>query len=94
MLYAAVHTHPAAQCPLNTEEGKKMVKQMFSEKSLKNAGIKLSSADASCPSDKSVDHKAFFVLEAKDEEAVKSFFGPMTVEIREVKPFSEIVKTL
>ncbi len=94
MLYAAVHTHPASQCPLNTSDGKKMIKQLFSEDNIKKAGIKLTSANMSCPTDTSADHKGFFIVDAKDSQTVKKFFGPMTVELREVKPLSEVAKTL
>ena len=94
MLYAAVHSHPASQCPLNTSDGKKMIKQLFSEENMKKSGITLTSANMSCPVDSSADHKGFFIVEAKDAQAVKKFFGPMTVELREVKPLSEVAKTL
>jgi hypothetical protein len=48
----------------------------------------------SCPIDEGEYHKGYFTIEASDEETIKNFFGPMKVEIREVKPFSEIAKTL
>jgi hypothetical protein len=38
--------------------------------------------------------RGFFIIEAPDEKTVKGFFGPMKVEVREVKPFSEIAKML
>lgn len=94
MLYEATHTHPAAQCPLLSAEGKAMIKQLFSEQNIKNAGINLTAAYMSCPEDKSVDHKGFFTIDAQSPEAVKKFFGPMTVEVRPVKPLSEVAKTL
>jgi hypothetical protein len=71
-----------------------MVKQLFSEQNIENAGINLIAAYMSCPQDKSMDHKGFFTIEAKDPEAIKKFFGPMTVEVRPVKPLSEVAKTL
>jgi hypothetical protein len=94
LLYEATHTHPAAQCPLLSAEGKAMIKQLFSEQNIKNAGINLTAAYMSCPEDKSVDHKGFFTIDAQSPEAVKKFFGPMTVEVRPVKPLSEVAKTL
>ena len=94
MLYEATHTHPAAQCPLNTSEGKAMLKQLFSEQNMKNAGINLAAAYMSCPQDTSVDHKGFFTIDAQNPEAITKFFGPMTVEVRPVKPLSEVAKTL
>ena len=94
MLYEATHTHPAAQCPLNSADGKAMLKQLFSEQNIKNAGINLNAAYMSCPQDTATDHKGFFTVEAQDQEAIKKFFGPMTVEIRPVKPLSEVAKTL
>jgi hypothetical protein len=94
LLYEATHTHPAAQCPLNSADGKAMIKQLFSEQNIENAGINLISAYMSCPADTSADHKGFFTIDAKNPEAVKKFFGPMAVEVRPVKPLSEVAKTL
>ncbi len=94
MLYEATHSHPAPQCPLLSAEGKAMFKQLFSEQNIKNAGINLAAAYMSCPQDKAVDHKGFFTIEAQNPEAIEKFFGPMKVEVRPVKPLSEIAKTL
>ena len=94
MLYEAEHTHPAAQCPLLSVEGKAMLKQLFSEQNIKNSGINLVAAYMSCPQDISVDHKGFFTLDAENPEAVKRFFGQMAVEVRPVKPLSEVAKML
>ncbi len=95
MLYEATHSHPAAQCPLNSAEGKAMLKQLFSEQNIKNAGIDIKAAYMSCPQDTAVDHKGFFTIDAKDPDTIKQFFGPsMPVEVRPVKPLSEVAKTL
>jgi hypothetical protein len=71
-----------------------MLKQLFSEQIIKNSGINLVAAYMSCPQDISVDHKGFFTLEAENPEAVKRFFGEMAVEVRPVKPLSEVAKML
>ena len=94
MLYVAEHMHPAAQCPLNSEQGKTMLKDLFSESNVKKAGIKIDSAYMSCPKDTSADHKGFFAIEANSPEAVTKFFGPLTVQLREVLPLSEVAKKL
>ncbi len=94
MLYEATHTHPVTQCPLLKPEGKAMLKQLFSEQNIKNAGINLTAAYMSCPQDTAVDHKGFFTIDAQDPEAINKFFGPLTVEVRPVKPLSEVAKTL
>ena len=94
MLYEATHTHPAAQCPLQSAEGKAMLKQLFSEQNIKNAGINLVAAYMSCPQDTAADHKGFFTIEAENPAAITKFFGPMAVEIRPVKPLSEVAKML
>ncbi|MCW4028024.1 MAG: hypothetical protein NWE92_00040 [Candidatus Bathyarchaeota archaeon] len=94
MLFEAIHTHPAAQCPLLMPQGKAMIKQLFSEENIKKAGVKIVAAYMSCPQDTGADHKGFFTIEAPNPEAIKNFFGPMTVEIRPVKPLSEVAKTL
>ncbi|PKL69058.1 MAG: hypothetical protein CVV28_02790 [Methanobacteriales archaeon HGW-Methanobacteriales-1] len=59
-----------------------------------SAGIGLAGAYMSCPHDEGAQHKGYFIIEAPDEEVIQKFFGPMKVEVREVKPFSEIAKTL
>lgn len=94
MLFEAVHSHPAAQCPLVKPEGKAMIKQLFSDGNVKKAGIKIAAAYMSCPKDTSADHKGFFTVEADDASAITKFFGPMTVEVRPVQPFSEVAKIL
>ncbi len=94
MLYVATNTHPAAQCPLNTEQGKAMIKQLFSEANVQKAGLKVDAAYVSCPKETLANHKGFFVVEANSSDDVVKFFGPMTVEVREVVPFSEVAKTL
>ena len=94
MLYEAVNTHPAAQCPLNSEEGKAMLKQLFSDANVKKAGVKVDAAYVSCPKETQADHKGFFLVEADSPATVTKFFGPMTVQIREVVPFSEVAKKL
>ena len=94
MLFEATHTHPAAMCPLLKPEGKAMIKQLFSDENVKKAGIKIAAAYMSCPIDTAADHKGFFTIEAENPDAITKFFGPMTVEVRPVKPLSEIAKTL
>jgi hypothetical protein len=94
LLFEAAHTHPAVMCPLLKPEGKMMIKQLFSEENVKKAGIKLAAAYMSCPKDTAADHKGFFTIEAENPTMITKFFGPMTVEVRPVKPLSEIAKTL
>ncbi len=94
MLYEATHTHPATQCPLVSSEGKAMLKQLFSPGNIQKSEIRLVAAYMSCPADTSADHKGFFTIDAQNPEAIKKFFGQMTVEIRPVKPLSEVAKTL
>ncbi len=94
MLFVAEHTHPAPECPMKTAAGKNMIKELFSEEHIKSGGIELVGAYMSCPDDEGSYHKGYFIIEAPDEETIKNFFGPMKVEVREVKPLSEIAKTL
>jgi hypothetical protein len=90
MLFVAEHTHPASECPMTTPGGKDMIKELFSEKHISSAGIQLVGAYMSCPVDKGAYHKGYFIIEAPNEKIIKDFFGPMKVEISEVKPLSEI----
>jgi hypothetical protein len=94
MLFVAEHTHPASECPMTMPGGKDMIMELFSEEHIISAGIELLGAYMSCPTDKGAIHKGYFIIESPDEDTIKTFFGPMKVEIREVKPFSEIAKTL
>jgi hypothetical protein len=91
MLFAAVHMHPASQCPLNSDEGKNMLKELFSEENMKKNNIKIEGAYVSCPKE-AVTHHGYFIVDAESTDAVKNFFGPMEVEVREVVPFSEVAK--
>ena len=92
MLFVAEHTHPASKCPILTAGGKDMIKKFFSDEHIKSAGIKLVGAYMSCPNDKGAIHKAYFIIESPDKETITNFFGPMKLlELREVKPFSEII---
>ena len=60
-----------------------MLKQLFSEQNIKRAGINLTAPYMSCPLDTAVYHKGFFTIDAQNPEAIKKFFGPMTVEVRD-----------
>ena len=94
MLFVAEHTHPASECPLLTDSGKDMIMEIFSDEHINSAGIELKGAYMSCPNDKGAVHKGYFIIEAPDKETIKKFFGPMQlIELREVKPFSDIAKT-
>ena len=94
MLFAAIHTHPASKCPLQMAEGKVMMKKLFSDDNIKKSGLKIVAAHVSCPKDNSAEHKGFFTVEADSAATVTKFFGPMTVDVRPVVPFSEVAKTL
>ena len=95
MLFVAEHTHPASECPMLTDSGKDMIKGLFSDEHIKSAGIELVGAYMSCPVDEGAVHKGYFIIESPDKETIINFFGPMKLlELREVKPFSEIAKTL
>jgi hypothetical protein len=94
LLYEATHSHPASKCPLLSSEGKAMLKQLFSEQNVNSAGIKIEAAYMSCPQDTAADHKGFFTIDAENPAAITKFFGPMAVEIRPVKPLSEVAKML
>ena len=93
-MFIAEHTHPASECPMLTDSGKDMIKGLFSEEHIKSAGIELVGAYMSCPEDKSQVHKGYFIINAPNIKTVEKFFGPLPIILREVKPFSEIAKTL
>lgn len=94
MLFVAEHTHPASKCPMSMPGGKDMIMDFFSEEHIKSEGIELVGAYMSCPNDEGAIHNGYFIIEAPDEVSINKFFGPMEVNVREVKPFSEIAKTL
>jgi hypothetical protein len=94
VLFEATHKHQASQCPLLTSEGKGMLKKLFSEENVMKSGVKIVAGFMSCPEDTADDHKGFFTIEANNATAVSRFFGQMAVEVRPVKPLSEIAKTL
>jgi hypothetical protein len=94
VLFEATHKHQASQCPLLTSEGKGMLKKLFSEENVKNAGVKIVAGYMSCPKDTGAYHKGFFTMEADNALAVSRFFGQMAVEVWPVQPLSEVAKTL
>jgi len=94
LLYEATHTHPASQCPLNSAEGKVMLKQLFSPDNIKKSKINLVAAYMSCPADTSATHKGFFTIDSDNPTTVTKFFGQLAVEVRPVKPLSEVAKML
>jgi hypothetical protein len=94
MLFVAVNEHDSKQCPLKTDEGVKMLKNIFSDENMKKNDIKLEDAYVSCHKEEHSIHKGFFIVNAKSAENVKNFFGPMEVEVKEVLPFSEVAKSI
>ena len=95
MLFVAEHTHLASECPILKDDGKDMIKGLFSEEHINSAGIEIVGAYMSCPLNGRLDHKGYFIIESPDKESIINFFGPMKLlDLREVKPFSEIAKTL
>ena len=70
------------------------MKKLFSDDKVRKSGLKIVGAYVSCPKDKSAEHKGFFVIDADSASTVTKFFGPMTVGVKPVVPFSEVAKTL
>lgn len=91
MLFTAVNEHDAKQCPLKSDEGVEMLKEMFSEENMNKYDIKLEDAYLSCPKDESSTHKGFFRVSSRSKENVKKFFGKLKVDIKEVVPFSKVI---
>jgi hypothetical protein len=71
-----------------------MIKMLFSDENVRKSGLKIVGAYMSCPKDKSIDHKGFFIVDADSALTVSKFFGQMAVDVRPVVPFSEVAKTL
>ena len=94
MQFVATHTHNAARCPLQSPEGKEMIKKLFSDGNVTISGLKIVGAYMSCPKDESSEHKGYFIIDADSAPTVSKFFGQMAVEVRPVVPFSEVAKTL
>ena len=71
-----------------------MLKQLFSPDNIKKSGINLVAAYMSCPADTATNHKGFFTIDADSPTTVSKFFGQLAVEVRPVKPLSEVAKKL
>lgn len=91
MLFSVTNKHDAKKCPLKTEEGVDMLRDMFSEENMNKYNIKLEDAYLSCPKDESPTHKGFFVVNSNNIENVKNFFGKFKVNIKEVIPFNKVI---
>ncbi|HML05648.1 MAG TPA: hypothetical protein VK426_07740 [Methanobacterium sp.] len=93
MLFSATHKHESKDCPLKTDEGVEMLKEIFSKENMQEHKVDLESAYVSCPKEHSTHH-GYFIIDADSKNNVKNFFGPLKVTVREVVPFNEISKTL
>ncbi|WXG44337.1 MAG: hypothetical protein WED04_09935 [Promethearchaeati archaeon SRVP18_Atabeyarchaeia-1] len=94
MMFSAIHTHPALECPRMSSQGKATIRRVFSNENMKRFGIKLVGAYLSCPKNTGEDHRGFFIVDADSAATVTRFFSPLPVDIRQVTPLSEIMKNL
>nr|MDO8133631.1 hypothetical protein [Candidatus Njordarchaeum guaymaensis] len=89
MLHVAINSHQTSDCPRETIPGKKTLKRIFSAENARRFGVRVVHAYISCPKATGEDHKAFFVVDASNADMVRKFFVPLTVDVRQVTPFSE-----
>ncbi len=94
MLFLATHTHSSLDCPYIRHEGKAMIKRIFSDENMKRSGVKVIGAYVSCPKSSGEEHRNFFIVQAESAAAATKFFTPMSVDLRNVTPLSEVLKTL
>jgi len=94
MLFLATNTHASLDCPYIRPDGKSMIKRIFSDENIKRSKIKIVGAYVSCPKGTGEDHRNFFIVQADDAATVRKFFGSMSVDLRNVTPFNDILKTL
>ncbi|WXG47213.1 MAG: hypothetical protein WED05_11235 [Candidatus Atabeyarchaeum deiterrae] len=94
MLFVATHTHLASECPQTTHEGREMFKRLNSDIKTKRLGVNVMSAYISCPKSTGEDHKGIFIVEADSATTAMKFFGRVSVDVRPVRQFSEVVKAL
>jgi hypothetical protein len=57
MLFTATNKHDGKKCPLKTDEGIDMLKEIFSEENIKKHNINLEEAYISCLKEKHSTHK-------------------------------------
>lgn len=88
MLFTVTNKHDGKKCPLKTDEGVEMLKEIFSEENIKKHNISLDEAYISCPNEKHSTHKVYYVVNTDKVENIKKFFNPLEVEIKEVVPFN------
>jgi hypothetical protein len=94
MLFLATHTHNSLDCPYIRNEGRAMVKRIFTQENMARHKVRLVGAYVSCPKSSGEEHRNIFIVQADNAAAVTKFFGPMPVDLRNVTPFSEVLKTL
>jgi len=87
MLFVAINSHQTASCTRETTEGKKMLRRVFLTENGRRFEVRVVQAYISCPKTTGEDHKAFYVVEANNADAVGKSFGPLTVDVRQAKPF-------
>lgn len=91
MIFAVIEEHDSKKCPLKTDEGVTMLKEMFSEENMKTHDIKLEDAYLSCPKDENSTHKGIFIVNSENIKNVKNFFRRLKVDIKEVVPFNKVI---
>jgi hypothetical protein len=91
MLFVAINSHQTPNCPRETTEGKKTLRRIFSTENGRRFGVRVVQAYISCPKATGEDHRAFFVVEANNADAVRKFFIPLIVDVRQVTIFSEAI---
>nr|MDO8097619.1 hypothetical protein [Candidatus Njordarchaeota archaeon] len=64
-----------------------MLRRVFLTENGRRFEARVVQAYISCPKTTGEDHKAFYVVEANNADAVGKSFGPLTVDVRQAKPF-------
>ena len=94
MLFLATNNHASLECPYIRPEGKSMIKRIFSDENIRKNKIKIVGAYISCPKNTGEEHRNIFIIQADDAASVRKFFAPMSVDLRNATPLSDVLKTL
>jgi hypothetical protein len=90
-------THTVESCAMFNAEVKKKFKDVVGrrEEAAKKHGVKILSAWTSV-----FDHLIFYIIEAPSQSAVEDYFNEIgfafwnTIEIRQVKPVEDVIKSV
>lgn len=95
MLVLGIESHAAEQCPGRDPKVMRQIAELLSEKSAKQAGLKVIGAYMNCAAPSTPGrHDGYFVVEAPSPESVSSYFKPLNLKVQQVFSVAEQLRKM